>query len=280
MRVHADDASKTARQWAKEGFLPKDGAIGALMWTNQWCQKTAEYFYPEQVEKASESQIKEFQRPERERKAARSAELRALRREERERKRAESRGFTVIIDTETTGLNPESDELLQVSIISADGVTLFDSLFRPSADSWDAAEAVNHISPAMVADAPSIGDKITEINEILERAETIIGYNVNFDLNFLRQNGAYIRAGRIIDVMKHFAEIYGEWNTAIGFYKWQKLTTAAAYYGYDWNNRPEGAHNSLADCYATLYVYQHITAEWQDWAKCRRQQSRPRPCGR
>lgn len=41
-------------------------------------------------------------------------------------------------------------------------------------------------------------------------------------------------------------------------YKWRKLITAAAYYGYDWNCRAEGAHNSLADCYATLYVFKKL----------------------
>lgn len=41
-------------------------------------------------------------------------------------------------------------------------------------------------------------------------------------------------------------------------YKWQKLTTAAAYYDYDWNVKGIEAHNSLADCFATLFVYHKI----------------------
>ena len=58
--------------------------------------------------------------------------------------------------------------------------------------------------------------------------------------------------------MELFAPIYGEWSDYHGSYKWQKLTTAANYYAYDWDSRPEGAHNSLADCYATLYVFEKI----------------------
>ena len=43
-------------------------------------------------------------------------------------------------------------------------------------------------------------------------------------------------------------------------YKWQKLTTAAAYYDYDWAEHEE-AHNSLGDCFATLFVYHKILSE-------------------
>ena len=47
--------------------------------------------------------------------------------------------------------------------------------------------------------------------------------------------------------------MYSEWNDKYGDYKWQKLTTCAEYYGYDWNSTT--AHNSLADCLATLYCH-------------------------
>lgn len=36
--------------------------------------------------------------------------------------------------------------------------------------------------------------------------------------------------------MPIFAEIYGEWSDYFGEYKWQKLTTCAAYYHFDWNS--------------------------------------------
>ena len=60
--------------------------------------------------------------------------------------------------------------------------------------------------------------------------------------------------------MKMFAPIYGEWNDQRGSYKWQKLTAAADYYGYDWSAHEE-AHNSLGDCYATLFVYKKLTTD-------------------
>lgn len=57
----------------------------------------------------------------------------------------------------------------------------------------------------------------------------------------------------------NFADIYGEWSDKYGCNKWQKLTKCAEYYGYDWEN--DTAHDSLADCRATLYCYQKMLKE-------------------
>lgn len=169
----------------------------------------------------------------------------------------------IIIDTETTGFHPyDGDELLQVSIIDTDGNVLFDEYFKPQhRTEWKKAEQVNGISPEMVADRPAISEKISEINAIIENSDTIIGYNTQFDIGFLKANGAIVPDDlETVDVMEDFAKIYGEWNDQRGSYKWQKLTIAADYYGYDWSEHKE-AHNSLGDCYATLYVYKKLTTD-------------------
>lgn len=167
---------------------------------------------------------------------------------------------TIIIDTETTGLDAMWDELLQVSIIDVEGNELYNSYIKPlHHQSWVEAEAVNHITPKMVAYAPTIYEEMPKINAILGNAKTIIGYDTSFDLDFLYVSGGIsVNDKTVIDVMDEFAEEYGEWDKQHDSYKWQKLTTAAEYYGYDWNSRPGGAHNSLADCYATLFVYDKI----------------------
>ena len=170
----------------------------------------------------------------------------------------------IIIDTETTGFHPyDGDELLQVSIIDTDGNVLFDEYFKPQhRTEWKEAEQVNGISPEMVADRPAISEKISEINAIIENSDIIIGYNTQFDIGFLKANGAIVPDDlETVDVMEDFAKIYGEWNSARGSYKWQKLTRAAEYYGYDWSQRAETAHNSLGDCYATLFVYNKINSD-------------------
>ena len=157
----------------------------------------------------------------------------------------------VAIDTETTGLDSNVDEILQVSIIGASGAVLYDKYFKPQKHTeWKEAEKVNHISPKLVADCPNISTEITRISSILSRAEKIVGYNTPFDLDFLRAAGVQIpESVEIADVMQMFAEIKGEPE------KWHKLTECAEYYGYKWEG---AAHDSTADAKATLHCYKNI----------------------
>ncbi len=274
MKVHNADYSdyKTARQWAKQGFLPIKSAIGVELWANCYCQNSYVYYSVDEVAPASAEQLSEFFKPERERKNAKAKMRRQQKKEqiktecEQNKKREKFRkmfpsveGKTIIIDAETTGLNTKIDELLQVSVIDVDGNVLFNSYFRPKSKRWDKAQDVNHISPDMVKDAPSISERLIELNSVMWQAEQIVGYNTYFDLAFLENSGIVLPDNvEIIDVMQEFAGVYGEYSEYYGNDKYQKLTTAADYYGYDWTSRPEGAHNSLADCYATLFVYEQI----------------------
>ena len=90
-----------------------------------------------------------------------------------------------VIDVETTGLDSQHDEILQLSIINDKGEIVFDSFFKPCANSWDEAQQVNQISPEMVESAPSFAAKVAEINAILRNTDRIIGYKVEHkDDNF------------------------------------------------------------------------------------------------
>lgn len=167
---------------------------------------------------------------------------------------------TIILDTETTGVNFDQEivEVLQLSIINENGDTLYNGFFKPTYNqSWDKAQAVNHISPEMVADCPSIDDELSLILPIIRKAKTVIGYNTQFDVRVLSDSNIHFDDDvSYIDVMRDFAPIYGDWNEERGDYKWQKLTTCADYYGYDWGT--DTAHDSLADCRATLFCYQKL----------------------
>lgn len=166
---------------------------------------------------------------------------------------------SITLDTETTGLSPDNGaEILQLSIINQDGDVLFNEYFKPLfAQSWAQAMAVNHITPEMVADKPCIYDKLPEIIAILQGTGCVIGYNTYFDLSMLAAVGAKRpKETPVVDVMEDFAPIYGEYNEKYGTYKWQKLTVCASYYGYDWGE--DTAHDSLADCRATLYCYRKM----------------------
>ena len=164
----------------------------------------------------------------------------------------------VVFDTETTGLNPYRNEILQFSAVDGNGNLLLDTYICPEAQSWEEAEEINGISPEMVKNAPKKEDVNDQILSIMENADLIVGYNASFDLSFLHTHFGFTpsREQQVFDVMTEFAVIYGMWNDYFQDYVWQKLSVCADFYGYEWPE--EGMHNSLGDTKATLFCFKKM----------------------
>lgn len=174
----------------------------------------------------------------------------------------EDPGSVLIIDTETTGLSARKDDVLELSIINGAGITIFSERFNSWLDSWGEAREIHGIKPEDVRGLPYFEEKAGEVSRILRNAKVIVGYNVGFDLWFLRYSGVKIPLEiPKCDIMEEFSYVYGEWadwvNGGYGGYKWQKLWVAGKYYKID----TEGAHWSLADCRITLGVMKGIAKE-------------------
>lgn len=168
----------------------------------------------------------------------------------------------VIFDIETTGLDPEQDEILQFSAINQYGEVLLNTYVHPlRTESWDEAERINGISKEMVENAPGFDEIKKEVQEIFDGADELIAYNGSFDMAFLKNNGIEINNGiPYYDVMEEFAPYYGEWSDYYGEYKWQKLTTCANFWGFQF-----GAHDSLEDVKATLHAYERLHMPENDY---------------
>lgn len=295
-RVVTQELLLTEKQWLKRGYKPIDDNAGERLWTNQHCQVNARYLFYEEVRaltkeerkalseerKAHENDLRNAREDKlKERIKELEEELSLLSHENLHYERTifnshktdalivksaieailsdrtkEPNGKVVVLDTETTGLS-DTDEILQISIIDTDRNVLYSSYIKPLFHTeWKEAEAVNNITPEMVKDAPTLFCEARKIADIISDAAAIIGYNTHFDLNVLKRFGIPISPDtNIIDVSVMFAPIYGEWSEKYEDYKFQKLTTCAAYYDYEWEL---GAHNSLADCLATLYCYKQM----------------------
>lgn len=189
-------------------------------------------------------------------KSSKAKKAEKLRKETEEKKRKYSWKYidleeVVVIDTETTGIK-SNDEIVELSILSGSGDVLFSEYIKPSyRKTWADAERIHHISPKMVADSKTMDDYKGYIAGCLND-KIVVGYNVNFDLKMI-QKYIPIRIKKRVDVMEAFAPIFGEWDEYHRDYKWQKLSTCADYYHYDWGEDEE--HDSLADCKATLYCF-------------------------
>ncbi|MEA3642265.1 MAG: 3'-5' exonuclease [Lamprobacter sp.] len=156
---------------------------------------------------------------------------------------------TLYLDLETTGLDPNRDEILEIGLLDANGQILLDSLVRPEHHRhWIGAQAIHGIRPEDVRDAPTLDSLRPQLIALLTDAEVVI-YNAEFEQGFLRAELA--TAASTHCAMRAFAEVYGEPRSYRG-YRWQKLQVAAAYIGYAW---PGSAHRAIHDCQATRAIW-------------------------
>ena len=172
-------------------------------------------------------------------------------------------GLKVIgYDMETTGLHPDQDDILKLSIVDGDGNELFNKFFKPTKkDEWPEAKKVHGITPEIAMDHAEFKDWQEKVQQIFDQADVIVGYNQrHFDDRFLAANGIKIDpAKENHDLMLEYAQAVGEpvqLKNGKTRLRWFKLEQAAAFYGHDWGAGK--AHDSLADARATAFVYQQM----------------------
>ena len=93
----------------------------------------------------------------------------------------------VVLDTETTGLRPGPDRVIEIAGVRLRGgeiVDSFQSLVNPSRRIPPFITKFTGISPEMVKFAPTAKEVMPDFLNFIEEA-TIVGHNVAFDSNFL-----------------------------------------------------------------------------------------------
>lgn len=166
-----------------------------------------------------------------------------------------------VLDTETTGLDPNSDEIVQIAIIDGKGNVLLDSLVRPCFnDSWKDAERIHGICPEDVRNAPTIAELHDRIADALSGAEIIAGYNhIAFDIPFLRNAGIEIPDCSFCDVMLDDADLRAMKDGYGSEYCWSSLKDCAAGYGIRFH-----AHDAKSDAEATRRCMFEIATEMME----------------
>ncbi len=168
-------------------------------------------------------------------------------------KRKEILENPIFFDTETTGLDFTRDEILQLSIIDKDENVLFSHFIKPQhRRTWKEAEKIHKISPEAVKSEKTFDYYHNEIQDIFDKATAVIGYNTEFDMDFLRSAGIEYNK-ETMDVMLDYAVIAGDYDSYHQDYRWKKLIQCARHYGYKWENG--GAHDALNDVKATRYCF-------------------------
>ena len=96
----------------------------------------------------------------------------------------------VALDIETTGLNERKDEIIQIAAIRFEGgqaTKIFDSFVKPIGKLPKFIQALTHISPKDLEDAPDVKTVLGKLREFVG-SDPVVGHNVGFDLGFINHN--------------------------------------------------------------------------------------------
>jgi ATP-dependent DNA helicase DinG len=152
----------------------------------------------------------------------------------------------VAIDVETTGLNSDRDEIIEIAavrFVNGEVIDRFDSFVKPRGAVPKFIEYLTHISPADLKTAPPAKDVMKDFCAFVGDA-ILVGHNVSFDLGFI--NHALVGSGA-------FALLNSYWDTAeisriyLPTLSDHKLSTLTEHFGI----KLENAHRAYADAEAT-----------------------------
>lgn len=165
----------------------------------------------------------------------------------------------ICIDTETTGLDPKKDEILQVGIVDGNCNVALNTYIRPNhRRRWPKAQEMSGISWGTVKDAPEMWEVRDEIERIIADATLVVGYNIGFDASMLEESGVNVDESKTYDVMEDCARVWGKWSDKKGGYLWMKLAEAAQKFGIDFD-----AHDAVNDATATVKVLYAMLTRWE-----------------
>lgn len=163
----------------------------------------------------------------------------------------------VVIDLETTGLDPRFDEIIEIAGVRYEydqETDRFQTLVKPMNEIDPFITELTGITNEMVQDAPNIEPILPDFLEFIG-ASVIIGHNVNFDINFVYDTAMFLSLPPIsndfVDTMRLSRRLYKDMQN-------HKLGTLIAYLGVG----STVEHRALADCLDTQKCYlkmkQHV----------------------
>lgn len=161
----------------------------------------------------------------------------------------------IVIDIETTGLDVRFCEIIEISAIryrAGSETEVFSTLVKPSEPIDDFITSLTGITNEMLESAPDISSAISDFYNFVG-SETLVGYNVNFDINFLYDNlmscASVPLANNFIDVMRIAKRLLPDLKN-------HKLATVSNYF-----KTSASTHRSLDDCRACYECFYHLKDE-------------------
>ncbi len=165
-----------------------------------------------------------------------------------------------ILDTETTGLHVEKgDQIisiasLKVSDLKIDEQNYLDELVNPNMKIPESSTKIHNITDEQVKSKPSLLEISEKILKFLKKS-VLVGHNINFDINFLKENS---KGSQLADRMKVIKSIDTIYLTASLFpdLKNYELSNLCEYFNIKTDDQIR--HSALGDCIITARLFLHL----------------------
>ena len=161
-----------------------------------------------------------------------------------------------VLDIETTGLDPRYCEIIEISAMkysSGQNIGTFSTLVKPSEPIDEYITSLTGITNDMLKNAPDIVETMQKFYNFVG-SDLIVGYNVNFDINFLYDNllncHSLTLSNSFIDVMRIARKVLHDLKN-------HKQVTVAEHYGIS----TAGAHRAAVDCEICNAIFEKLQAD-------------------
>nr|MBV0878008.1 DNA polymerase III subunit epsilon [Noviherbaspirillum sp. L7-7A] len=166
----------------------------------------------------------------------------------------------IILDTETTGLNPRSgDRIIEIGCVEMINRRLTGNnlhfYINPERDSEEGALAVHGLTTEFLSDKPKFAEISAELLDYLSGAEIII-HNAPFDVGFL--DAEFARLG-VPPFRKHVADVIDTLVQAKSMYPGKRNSLDALCDRYGISNSHRVLHGALLDAELLAEVYLAMT---------------------
>jgi DNA polymerase-3 subunit epsilon len=166
----------------------------------------------------------------------------------------------IVLDTETTGLNPRSgDRIIEVGCVEMINRRLTGNnlhfYINPERDSEEGALAVHGLTTEFLSDKPKFAAISAELLDYLSGAEIII-HNAPFDIGFL--DAEFARLG-VAPFKEHVAEVIDTLVQAKSMYPGKRNSLDALCDRYGISNSHRVLHGALLDAELLAEVYLAMT---------------------
>jgi len=165
----------------------------------------------------------------------------------------------ISLDIETTGLDNETDAILEIGAVRFTGseiIDTFETLINPQRHIPYHIQQLTGIHPNDVQNAPTIESVLPDLQDFVGDAP-VIGHNIQFDLGFLNQHGLFLNHIGI--------DTFELASILLPYAKRYSLTALFNYLNLQVSHKGD-AHRALYDAQVTYELFKGLLARARDLA--------------